>query len=103
MSNARRVDQLAAEGLMTEAGWKTVDQAKHNGKWDLALRIEQTDIRPPDIEAALSVRRGLREAYLALAHSRRRMILCSLFNAKTGPTRNRRIPTVISEISAASE
>jgi uncharacterized protein YdeI (YjbR/CyaY-like superfamily) len=90
MSNARRVDRLAAEGLMTEAGWKTVDQAKHNGKWDLALRIEQTDIRPPDIEAALS-------------HSRRRMILCSLFNAKTGPTRNRRIPTVISEISAASE
>lgn len=101
MSNVRRVERLAAEGLMTEAGWKTVDEAKRSGQWELAFRIEQTDVAPPELEAAFGARPDLREAYLALSHSRRRMILRSFFNAKTEPTRNRRIEAILQEISAA--
>jgi len=39
MINVRRVEKLAAQGLMTEAGWRSVEEAKRNGQWDLAMRM----------------------------------------------------------------
>jgi len=39
MTNVRLVEKLAAQGLLTEAGWRSVDEARRNGQWDLAMRM----------------------------------------------------------------
>jgi uncharacterized protein YdeI (YjbR/CyaY-like superfamily) len=103
ISNVRRIERLAAQGLMTEAGWQAVEEAKRNGQWELAFRVEQTDVMPPALESALRARPGLLEAYFSLSHSRRRMILRRLFNAKTDATLNRRVETVVTELSTPRE
>jgi uncharacterized protein YdeI (YjbR/CyaY-like superfamily) len=103
ISNVRRVERLAAQGLMTEAGWKVVEEAKRNGQWELAFRVEQTEVVPPALEAELRTHPGLPDAYLSLPHSRRRMILRGLFNAKTESTLKRRVAAAVAEVSAARE
>jgi uncharacterized protein YdeI (YjbR/CyaY-like superfamily) len=103
ISNVRRVEKLAAQGLMTAAGWKSVDEAKRNGQWELAFRVEETDLVPPELDAALRARPGWLEAYLSLTHSRRRMILRQLLSAKTEATLRRRIEAVVREVAALRE
>jgi uncharacterized protein YdeI (YjbR/CyaY-like superfamily) len=100
ITNVRRVERLAEQGLMTEAGWKPVAEAKRNGQWDNAFRVEQTDIVPPELEAALRAHLGLLEAYLSLSHSRRRLILRGLVNAKTDTTLSKRVETVVAQVAA---
>ena len=99
ISNIRRVEQLIEAGLMTEAGLVTVAEAHENGQWDLALRIEQTDLVPPELEKALRKRKGALGAYRGLTHSRKRQILRWLLTAKSQATRQRRIEAVIQEIA----
>jgi uncharacterized protein YdeI (YjbR/CyaY-like superfamily) len=103
ISNVRRVERLAAEGLITEAGWRAVEEAKRNGQWELAFRIERTDLVPPALESELRAQPGLLEAYFALSHSRRRMILRSLFNAKTEATLHKRVETIVTGLSTPRE
>lgn len=99
ISNVRRVERLAELGLVTEAGWKPVEEAKRNGQWENAFRVEQTDVVPPALEAALRAHLGLLEAYLSLSHSRRRMILRRLLNAKTEATLRKRVEAVVAEVA----
>jgi uncharacterized protein YdeI (YjbR/CyaY-like superfamily) len=100
MTNVVRVERLAAQGLMTEAGWRAVDEAKRNGQWDLAMRVEQTDLVPPPLEAALCSVPGALDAYLSLPHSRRKLMLRSVLSAKTAATLDRRIAAIVGEVSA---
>jgi uncharacterized protein YdeI (YjbR/CyaY-like superfamily) len=100
ISNVRRVERLAQQGLMTEAGWKPVEEARRNGQWENALRVEQTDVVPLELEVALRGHAGLLEAYLSLSHSRRRLILRGLLNAKTDATLTKRVDAVLAEVAA---
>jgi uncharacterized protein YdeI (YjbR/CyaY-like superfamily) len=99
ISNVRRVERLAEQGLMTEAGWRPVEDAKRNGQWEKAFRVEQTDVVPPELEAALRAHAGLFATYLSLPHSRRRLILRGLLNAKTDATLSKRIDAVVAEVA----
>lgn len=99
ISNIRRVERLIQAGLMMEAGLAKVAEAHENGQWDIALRIEQTDLIPPELEKALRKRKGGLRGYRRLKHSRKRQILRWLLTAKGPATRQRRIEAVVQEIA----
>ena len=98
--NVRRVERLAAEGAMTEAGWRVVDEANRNGQWEFALRLEQTDAVPAVLETALRQVPGGLESYMALPNWRRKQVLYSVLSAKSDATRDRRVNAVVQEVSA---
>ncbi len=77
-----------------------MNEAKRNGQWDLAMRVEQTDLVPPPLEAALHPVPGALDAYLSLPHSRRKLMLRSVLSAKSAATLDRRIAAIASEVSA---
>jgi uncharacterized protein YdeI (YjbR/CyaY-like superfamily) len=100
ISNIRRVEQLSEAGLMTEAGLARVTEAHENGQWEAAIRFEQTDLIPPELEKALRRRKGALTGYRSLTHSRKRQILRWLMNAKGEATRQRRIEAIVQEVAA---
>jgi uncharacterized protein YdeI (YjbR/CyaY-like superfamily) len=100
ISNIRRVEKLTAAGLMTDAGLQKVEEAHHNGQWAAALRIEQTDLIPGDLEKALRQQDGALTIYRNLSRSRKRQILRGLLSAKSEATRQRRIEAIVQEAVA---
>jgi uncharacterized protein YdeI (YjbR/CyaY-like superfamily) len=100
ISNIRRVEQLTAAGRMTEAGLKPVAEAQANGQWEIALRVEETDVIPEDLEQALRREKGALAAYRGLSRSRKRQMLRLLLTAKSPATRQRRIAAIVEEVKA---
>lgn len=98
VSNIRRVEQLIAAGRMTAAGQQKIDEAKANGQWDAAIRREQVDVIPEELERALRQRPGAVEAYRALPVTRKKQIIYWLESAKTERTRQTRIHSILEEI-----
>lgn len=98
MSNIRRVDKLTAEGRMTRAGQLKVVEARENGEWDAAIRREQVDIIPADLEAELIKIDGALDAYRAIPDSHKKRYIYWLQSAKQKPTRHRRIKRIIEQI-----
>jgi uncharacterized protein YdeI (YjbR/CyaY-like superfamily) len=102
LSNIRRVERLTQAGLMTQAGLDEVAEARRNGQWELGLRVEQTDLLPPELEQELLRTHGAMAAFTALSHSRKKQILRSLLSAKSPATMKRRVDAVVEEVVAAA-
>jgi uncharacterized protein YdeI (YjbR/CyaY-like superfamily) len=98
ISNVRRVEQLTAAGLMTEAGLQKMAEAQANGQWAIAIQMEQTEVIPDDLEKALRREKGALAAYRGLSHSRKRQLLRLLLTAKSEVTRQRRIAAILAEV-----
>jgi uncharacterized protein YdeI (YjbR/CyaY-like superfamily) len=98
MSNIRRAESLIREGRMTQAGLDKIAQAKENGQWQAAIRREQVDILPPDLEKALLQIEGGIPAYHALPDSRKKQFIYWLQTAKRPVTKQRRIERILEEI-----
>ena len=99
ISNVRRVERMTNAGLMTEAELKKVAEAHQNGQWAAAIRIEQTDVIPTDLEKVLRGRKGALAGYRRLTHSRKRQILRWLLTSKSQATRQRRIEAILQEVA----
>jgi uncharacterized protein YdeI (YjbR/CyaY-like superfamily) len=82
LSNIRRVERLSQAGLMTAAGLAKVAAAHAEGQWAAALRLEPTEVIPPELEHALRKRQGALMGYKHLTPARRRQILRWLLTAK---------------------
>jgi uncharacterized protein YdeI (YjbR/CyaY-like superfamily) len=100
VSNIQRVERLIRDGRMTAAGLQKIAEAKENGQWEAAIRREQVDIIPPDLEEALRQRRGALAAYRALPASRKKRYIYWLQTAKRPATQQRRIEKIVEEISS---
>lgn len=87
-----------AEGKMTDAGMQKVAEAKANGEWDAAIRREQVDSIPRDLEKALRETEGALYAYQALTDSRKKQYIYWLQSAKQAKTRQRRIQKIVGEV-----
>lgn len=98
VSNIRRVEQFIAEGKMTPAGLQVVAEAQANGQWEAAIRREQVDVVPEELESALRQTPGALDGYLALPPSRRKQIIYLLQSAKTEATKQRRIERIVEEV-----
>lgn len=99
MSNIQRVERLIQGGLMTEAGLEKIGEAQQNGQWQAAIRSEQTDLIPADLEEALRSKKGALAGYQSLTHSRKKQLLRGLYTAKSQATRQRRIQAIVREVT----
>jgi uncharacterized protein YdeI (YjbR/CyaY-like superfamily) len=88
---------------MTEAGLQAIAQARENGQWQAAIRREQVDVIPPDLEEALRQREGGVAAYHAQPHSRKKQFIYWLQTAKRPATKRRRIEKIMDEVLGEKE
>lgn len=79
---------------MTAAGQTKIDKAKENGEWEAALRREQVDAIPPELESAL-LKAGALDAYRALPDSHKKRYLYWLQDAKREETKQKRMQKII--------
>ncbi len=92
-SNKDRVERLVAEGRMTEAGLRPIDEAKADGSWD-ALNDVDALVIPPDLAAALEADPDAARGFEALSASMKRPLLFWVTSAKRPETRDRRIAEI---------
>ncbi len=92
--NKEKVDKLIKQGLMTEAGLKSIETAKENGSWIILDEVEELII-PADLETAFAHKPNAKEFFLSLSKSVKKIILSWLVFAKTTETRQKRIAEII--------
>lgn len=96
LSNRGRAERLVSEGRMTPAGLKTVEEAKQNGRWDMARFSSRgaADV-PNDFIEALKENKAAYEYFESFPSSARFMYIHWVNEAKREDTRERRIKTVV--------
>lgn len=87
--NKDKVDRLAAEGRMTEAGSACIRIAKANGSWTILDEVEAL-ITPPDLQAALAKHDGV-DFFQAQSKSIKKRMLSWIVMAKRPETREKRV------------
>lgn len=92
--NKDKVDRLIEQGLMTEAGFASIEIAKQNGSWTILDEVEELLI-PADLEAKFADKPNSKDFFLSLSKSVRKIILAWLVFAKTQETRQKRITEII--------
>ncbi len=88
--NKRRVARLERTGLMTAAGRKKIDAAKHDGSWCFLDDVEGLVI-PEDLASALEKNRTAQRNFDAFNDSAKKVILLWIKTAKRSETRERRV------------
>jgi uncharacterized protein YdeI (YjbR/CyaY-like superfamily) len=88
--NKERVERLLAEGLMTAAGERAIEEAKQRGTWAALDEVEDL-IVPEDLAAGFDAHPGSRERWDGFTRSQRRAVLAWIVQAKRPETRTRRI------------
>ncbi len=88
--NKQRVARLQAEGRMHAAGTRKVDAAKADGSWTALDAVDALEI-PADLAEAFAQHDGAAQHFEEFPRSVKRGILEWILQAKTAPTRNRRI------------
>jgi uncharacterized protein YdeI (YjbR/CyaY-like superfamily) len=97
--NRRRVEQLEADGRMTDAGRRAVEVAKANGWWTLSDSVEDL-IEPDELAAALDATPAARDAWNGFPPSARKQMLWWLVSAAKAETRASRIDKIVSEAAS---
>ena len=92
--NKAKIEQLIEQGLMTEAGFKSIETAKQNGSWTILDEVEELII-PDDLEQAFETESGSKDFFLSLSKSVRKLMLYKVVVAKQQETRQRRIREII--------
>lgn len=93
--NKEKIDQLIENGLMTQAGFDSIEKAKQNGSWNILNEVEDL-ILPEDLKTELNKQINAMEYYLSLSKSVRKAILQWLVLAKRPETRQKRILEIAS-------
>ena len=88
--NKDKVDQLIAEGLMQDAGYKSIEVAKSNGAWTLMDSVEALTV-PEGLKAEFDKWPGSAEYYESLSKSAKKMLLGWIALAKREETKQKRI------------
>jgi uncharacterized protein YdeI (YjbR/CyaY-like superfamily) len=96
--NKEKVEQLIADGLMTEAGMKSITLAKENGSWSSLDEVEDLVI-PKDLAKAFRQHRGSKAFFNGLSKSVKKMMLHWIASAKRPETRQKRIDEIATHAS----
>jgi uncharacterized protein YdeI (YjbR/CyaY-like superfamily) len=89
-TNKQRVEQLRVVGLMTDAGEAVIAEAEANGSWSLLDEVENLTV-PADLRKALDAHPPAGQHWQEFPPSARRAILEWIVQARTAPTRARRV------------
>jgi uncharacterized protein YdeI (YjbR/CyaY-like superfamily) len=88
--NKAKVKILIEQGLMKEAGFKSIETAKENGSWTFLDKVEALVI-PEDLKEAFSNHHGSMEYFESLSKSAKKILLYWVVSAKREETRKKRI------------
>jgi uncharacterized protein YdeI (YjbR/CyaY-like superfamily) len=94
--NRRRVADLEARGLMTDAGRRAVEVARANGWWTIYDPVEDL-LEPDELAAALDGSPAARAAWDEFPPSARKQMLWWVVGAARPDTRAKRIATIVTE------
>lgn len=92
--NKNKVEKFIEQGLMTDAGFASIEIAKQNGSWTILDEVEELII-PADLEAEFAEKPNAKDFFLSLSKSVKKIILAWLMFAKTSETRQKRITEII--------
>ncbi|MBK8413018.1 MAG: YdeI/OmpD-associated family protein [Bacteroidetes bacterium] len=92
--NKTKVEMLIERGLMSEAGFESIETAKQNGSWTILDDVEALII-PEDLEAAFTKKPTAKAFFNSLSKSVKKIILSWLKFAKTSETRQKRITEIV--------
>lgn len=91
-----RVARLTAQGGMAPSGLAAVERARATGMWHAMNEVDALVV-PDDLAAALDARPPAAEQFAGFPPSTRRNILRWIENARTPPTRTKRIQLTAAE------
>lgn len=94
--NKNKVEKLIEQGLMTEAGYLSIEVARQNGSWTLLDEVEELII-PADLEVEFARKPNSKDFFLSLSKSVRKSMLQWIVLAKTEGTRQKRIAEIIEQ------
>lgn len=94
--NKQKVRQLIDSGLMTEAGFSSIETAKQNGSWSILDDVE-AGVIPADLAEAFRKNPTAQSYFRSLSKSDRRNILQWLVLAKRVETRRNRIKEIVEQ------
>lgn len=92
--NKVKVAQLIEQGLMTDAGYKSIDVAKQNGSWTILDTVENLVI-PEDLRVEFEKNAVAGAFFDGMSKSSKKAVLQWLVLAKTAETRQKRIAEIV--------
>ena len=96
--NKDKVKILIEQGLMKEAGYKSIEIAKENGSWTFLDEVEALVV-PEDLKVAFANHQGATEYFDSLSKSVKKILLYWVVSAKRKETRQKRILEVAENAS----
>lgn len=92
--NKEKIERLIAQGLMTKAGYDSIERAKENGFWIILDEVEALII-PEDLAAEFEKSPDAKNYFSGLSRTDKRNILQWLVLAKREETRKKRITEIV--------
>ncbi len=96
--NKEKVKGLIEQGLMEEAGFKSIEVAKENGSWSFLDAVEALII-PVDLKEEFANHKGAVEYFNSLSKSAKKILLYWVISAKRKETRHKRIVEIAENAS----
>jgi uncharacterized protein YdeI (YjbR/CyaY-like superfamily) len=97
--NVAHVERLITAGRMREAGFKEIERAKADGRWEKAYLPQSQMPVPDDFQAALDANPEAHEFFKTLGKSSRFAYLYRLQEAKKPETREKRLREFITMLT----
>jgi uncharacterized protein YdeI (YjbR/CyaY-like superfamily) len=97
--NVANAERLITAGRMREAGFKEIERAKADGRWDRAYAPQSQATIPDDLQAALDANPEAYEFYKSLSSQNRFLIILRLHDAKRPETREKRLREFMTMLS----
>ncbi|MFM7426231.1 MAG: YdeI/OmpD-associated family protein [Elainella sp.] len=92
--NKQYIQELTAQGLMTEAGLAKIRAAQQDGSWTSLDAVEALLV-PEDLAAALAANPLAEQYFMALGNTPKKLILTWINSAKRPTTRQQRIEKTV--------
>ena len=96
--NKEKVKNLMEQGLMEEAGFRSIDIAKENGSWSFLDAVEALII-PEDLKEEFANYKGSIDYFRSLNKSTQKILLYWVVSAKREDTRRKRVVEVAENAS----
>jgi uncharacterized protein YdeI (YjbR/CyaY-like superfamily) len=96
--NKEKVKTLIEQGLMQEAGYKSIQIAKENGSWANLDEVEELVI-PEDLKTEFANYKGSMEYFDSLSKSIKKILLYWIVSAKRDETRQKRLLEIVENAS----
>ncbi len=96
--NKDKIAYLIGQGIMSEAGFQSIERAKQNGSWTILDDVEKLII-PDDLEKELKNHPNSMDFFLGLNKSVRKAMLQWIVLAKRPETRQKRIKEIAEKAS----